>query len=148
MHFPPHPHTLPPPQKNPKGIVCQSAWTAVVLYFVQLCAKQLLLAVFNSDQDQMDAKSIEIQEKLIASEQERVKVIHEKQTLYESFSKFREKYSKLAELKNSIQAELINSEEERLKISNLLVDTQIEVHVHVCCFPFEMLLLSIASQCW
>ena len=39
---------------------------------------------------------------------------------------FREKYAKLVEDKTALQASLIQSEEERLKVSKILVDLQME----------------------
>ena len=78
-------------------------------------------------QEEQDAKSIRLQEKLVTSEQDRANVIQEKQKLYESFGEFREKYAKLVDQKNEIQAELIKTEENRMKVSQLLVETQIEV---------------------
>ncbi len=44
-----------------------------------------------------------------------------------SYAAFRDKYQQLVKAKADLQSELLKSEEERLRVSKLLIDVQIEV---------------------
>lgn len=57
---------------------------------------------------------------------DRGKLLRDKEQLTDKFNGFKEKYALLAKAKADVQAELVRSEEERLRVSKLLVELQIE----------------------
>lgn len=68
----------------------------------------------------------ELEGKTLEEATARVKLHFEKDQLYEKVVAFREKYNKLVESKAELQQKLINSEEERLRVSKALIDLEIE----------------------
>ena len=68
----------------------------------------------------------ELEGKTLEEATARVKLHFEKDQLYEKVVSFREKYNKLVESKAELQQKLINSEEERLRVSKALIDLEIE----------------------
>ena len=75
-----------------------------------------------------ESKLVEIQGRLVICEEEKFKLSEEKRKLYSMYMEFRSKYSALVESKTKFQADLIASEEERLNVTKLLIDMQIEAN--------------------
>ena len=69
---------------------------------------------------------IDTKNRLIKSDLERAKLLKQKEALYENFSLFQQKYSELVKEKATLQGEVLKSEEERLNMSKLVIDLQIE----------------------
>ena len=68
----------------------------------------------------------ELEGQIIKDNLEKTKMREENEKIYEKLMEIRTKYNELVSQKSSISAELIESEEERLKVSKALVDLQIE----------------------
>jgi hypothetical protein len=67
-----------------------------------------------------------LQDKLGVADADRTTQLEEKRKLYSMYMEFRNKFGVLVETKTKLQADLIKSEEERLAVSKLLIDMQIE----------------------
>jgi len=74
----------------------------------------------------LDAQVVELQGRLVAADSERSKLAEEKRKLYAMYIEFRNKFATLVETKAKMQADLLRSEEERLAVSKLLIELQME----------------------
>eukprot|EP01135_Chromosphaera_perkinsii_P011814 Nk52_evm5s2506 gene=Nk52_evmTU5s2506 len=68
----------------------------------------------------------ELEGQIIKDNLEKTRMREENEKIYEKLMEIRTKYNELVTQKSSISSELIESEEERLKVSKALVDLQIE----------------------
>ena len=78
------------------------------------------------DIEQSKSKIIELQGKIVQAERGRSQVLFEKQKIMELLSNMRAKYRELLQSKTAMQGELIESEDERLRMSKMLIDMQME----------------------
>lgn len=76
------------------------------------------------DAQQAKAMMVDLQGKVIAAERGRSAAVNEKQKVVAMLADVRAKYRDLLQAKTTLQAELIASEEERLKLSQTLIDMQ------------------------
>jgi hypothetical protein len=74
----------------------------------------------------IELQVVELQGRLVQSDEERMRVSEEKRKLYAMYVEVRNKFAALVETKTQMQAELLRSEEERLAISKLLIDAQMD----------------------
>lgn len=78
------------------------------------------------DSRQAKEKILELQGKILQAERGRAQVLGEKQKTMEMLNGLRAKYRQLLQSKTEIQGQLIDSEAERLKMSKMLIDMQME----------------------
>ena len=76
--------------------------------------------------DGYNLKIAELEKKLIEENLERMRYNDEKQKLVARMQEMKSKFNELVQSKADLQAELINSEEEKLKVSKALIELQIE----------------------
>jgi len=74
----------------------------------------------------VETQVVELQGRLVRSDEERLRIADEKRRLYTMYVEVRNKFAALVETKTQMQAELLRSEEERLAISKLLIDVQMD----------------------
>jgi hypothetical protein len=73
-----------------------------------------------------DALIVELRARLADGEASLALIERDKSVLFDRYSAFRAKYAELTERKVKLQRELLQSEDERLRVSRLLIDLQIE----------------------
>ncbi len=76
--------------------------------------------------DNYNLKIAELQKQLIEGDLDRMKFVDEKTKLINRMQEMKSKFNDLVKSKADLQAELIGSEEEKLKVSKALIELQIE----------------------
>ena len=76
--------------------------------------------------DNYNLKIAELERKLIEENLEKMKFTDEKTQLVNRMQEMKNKFNELVKSKADLQAELISSEEEKLKVSKALIELQIE----------------------
>jgi predicted nuclease with TOPRIM domain len=76
--------------------------------------------------DNYNLKIAELEKKLIEENLDRMKFTDEKTKLINRMQEMKSKFNELVKSKADLQSELIQSEEEKLKVSKALIELQIE----------------------
>jgi coiled-coil domain-containing protein 78 len=83
-------------------------------------------AGFSDSLDTYNLKIAELEKKLIEENLEKLRFTDDKQKLVTRMQEMKSKFNELVQSKAELQAELITSEEEKLKVSKALIELQIE----------------------
>jgi hypothetical protein len=84
------------------------------------------VAGFSDSLDTYNLKIAELEKKLIEENLEKLRFTDDKQKLVTRMQEMKSKFNELVQSKAELQAELITSEEEKLKVSKALIELQIE----------------------